>query len=396
MKFDFVKFRNNLNAMMQESAPDGYRFICVTEELVYLLGDTSSFDQNKLESKLKTNHIKIGKNSGIGFGSGGARRTAIDPPQMTASINDRFNVASMSKTITAATVLNILQDKDLPVTTLVKDFLPSNWKLHPTVQTLTFQDFLTHRTGFTVGEDGHDFAKIKSSMELGPTNLPKKNWEYRNINYSVFRVIIPLLNSYNRFTKQVGLIFRSDTNLEEAYANEYMRIVNERVLIPSGVVGANCNSRGSFRGLETTLLYEYQHSPKNHGYDYLTNDYLYSGAHGWAISVVDFAKFVQTFLFTEIIVSDDMKKQMLPLLPYPDPGFGMYANIDSKSGNTSYGHGGWIPFSEKIQIASWWLCFKNNNLIVVSLSNAGHKPPPHPNWSDSCIKIYNESWSNEI
>lgn len=390
MKFNSAKFRNDLDAMMKETCPDGYRFAFATENLAYLFGDNATYDERILIREMRNSRLRFGSNSGFGHGSGGFSRTAIDAPEMPASINDRFNIASMSKTITAAAVLNALQDKDLPVTTLVKDFFPSDWPLHPTIQTLTFQDFLTHKTGFGKVQNDHNYVTIKESMEIGPENPPKAAFFYWNINFAVFRIILPILNSYNRFTKKSSFIVDSNANPEEVYANEYVRIVNERVLIPSGIVNANCNSR---RLRAPVLLYDYQHAPDKNGLDGMSNETLWSGAQGWAISVVDYTKFIQTLLFTEIIVSDTTKNLMLPTLGYPDPGFGLFKNIDPIDGSESYSHGGLIPYTEKTFISSWWFCFKRNNLIVTALANVGHKPHPHPNWADSCMRIYRESWS---
>ena len=45
------------------------------------------------------------------------------------TVDDRFNIASVSKTITAAAVLKLLNDKGISVDTTVYNYLPTDWKL---------------------------------------------------------------------------------------------------------------------------------------------------------------------------------------------------------------------------------------------------------------------------
>jgi CubicO group peptidase (beta-lactamase class C family) len=109
---------NKIAAIMKENSPDGFRFVVCDEENI------------------------------LGSGADGFSRMAIDPPQTTAKLEDRINVASLSKTVTAAAVLSTLQAKNLSPDALVAPFFPPDWQLHDEVKKLTFRDFLTHRTGF--------------------------------------------------------------------------------------------------------------------------------------------------------------------------------------------------------------------------------------------------------
>ena len=364
--FNLQLFQSKVDTVFKTASPDGYRYIICQGENI------------------------------LSSGSGGFTRTAIDPPMLPANITDRFNVASMSKTITAATLLSLLQHKNLSVDTLVAPFLPTNWVLHPTVKTLTFRDFLTHRTGFNEATDRSDFAGIKLSLEQGPPNPPKVNFDYRNINFAIFRILIPILNTYNRITKKVQFLVLDSKNEEAAYAAAYVRIVNERVLEPSGVPPADCNSNcinppatGRPKPKTSVLLYEYKNPPNQHGVDYALGDrYLFSGAEGWALSVVDFSRFLQTLLFTEIIISVTNRNIMLSNQPGARLGLGCYMD-PPVAGSPIFSHGGWIP-SGKVQIASWWMYLSTRQLVVVALSNAGHNPNV-PNWFDSVKIAYEEA-----
>lgn len=356
---------------MDVTAPDSYRFI--------VCDDTSV----------------------LGSGQGGFARTAVDPPQLLATIEDRLNIASMSKTLTAAAVLSTLQAKNLSVDTLIAGFLPSSWTLHPVVKTLTFRDFLTHRTGFNEATDRSDYEGIKLSLQQGPPNPAKAAWDYRNINFATFRVILPYLNSYDRFTKQVKLIILSTAKPDQVLADGYINIVNKRVLEPSGVPAAACDSKtltpastsgpggrpAPVSAKLPVLLYEYQ-NPTVKGLD-LGDRTLICGAEGWSLSVVDYAKFLQTLLFTEIIMSEKYRGYMLMGGALEYKGLGM--NMDSPlAGGNVYSHGAWIPWG-KAQVAGWYLYFENTKLVVVALSNAGHKPD-WANWYDSVKQAYVQTY----
>lgn len=361
-------FTDKIKAIMDVTAPDSYRFVVCDSQFV------------------------------LGSGQGGFARSAVDAPQLAATINDRLNIASMSKTLTAAAVLSTLQARNLSVDTPVAQFLPADWTLHPTVKTLTFRDFLTHRTGFNEATDRSDFAGIRQSLQQGPPNPAKAGYDYRNINFAVFRVILPLLNSYNRFTKKNTFITFSNVDPALTYAEAYISIVNARVLAPSGIAPAACDSKTLSAPTDSTngrpgpkvpvLLYEYQ-NPGVKGLD-LGERKLICGAEGWSLSVVDYAKFLQTLLFTEIIISE--KNRALMLLGSPLANNGLGINMDSPiAGGNVYSHGAWIPWG-KAQVAGWYLYFEKPGIVVVALSNAGHNPN-QPNWFDSVKAAYTQIFS---
>src|SRR6266496_2225413 len=76
-------FTAKIAAIMQENAPDGFRFVVCTDTQM------------------------------LGSGVGGFSRRTVDPPETPATLEDRLNIASLSKTLTAAAVLSTLQAKNL-------------------------------------------------------------------------------------------------------------------------------------------------------------------------------------------------------------------------------------------------------------------------------------------
>lgn len=356
-------FTRKITAIMKENAPDSFRFVVCDDEKI------------------------------LGSGFGGFSRMAVDPPEIPAKLEDRVNTASMSKTLTAAAVLSTLQAKNLSPNTLVAPFFPSDWKLHEQVKKLTFRDFLTHRTGFNEATDRSDYAGIQKSMEQGPPNPIQDDFDYRNINFSTMRIVLPQLNSYNRFTKKVPPFMMVGNKPDETLANAYISIVNHRVLGPSGVVTAGCDSKTLKQPPPKpslpVLLYKYQ-QPTKQGVD-LGDRTLDCGAYGWSLSVVDIAQFLQTLLFTEIIISEKNRALMLAIGEADGIGLGIYRRVPL-AGSDVYSHGAWIPIGTgpgDAQVAGWFLYLQASKLIVVALSNAGHKPEA-ANWFERVKQAYVE------
>jgi len=102
---------------------------------------------------------------------------------------------------------------------------------------------------------------------------------------------------------------------------------------------------------------------------------------------VDYAQFLQTLFFTEIIVSE--KNRALMLAAGVADGHGLGINRDAPlAGSEVYSHGAHIP-AGNAQVAGWFLYFRSPKLLVVALSNAGHKPEA-VNWFERVKQAYTE------
>lgn len=365
-----MSFTAKVHEIMKENSPDGFRFVVCDDDEI------------------------------LGSGVGGFSRMAIDPPETPAKLEDRLNIASMSKTLTAAAVLSTLQAKNLSPDIPIAPFLPPEWTLHDEVKKLTFRDFLTHRTGFHWSsdpngpkQDASDYEGMKKVMGEKPYNSSKP-YDYRNINFAIFRVVLPYLNSYDRFSKKVTLVMRANSKPDKVLADAYISIVNERILGPSGVSTAGCDSRTIHQSNSEpplpVLLYEYQ-QPHKKGFD-LGDRTLRCGPDGWSLSVLDYARFLQALLFTEILLSE--KNRALMLAAGVADGHGLGINRDDPlAGSEVYSHGAWIPVGAA-QVAGWFLYFQSTKLIVVALSNAGHKPGA-ANWYDRVQQAYTEVYGRK-
>jgi CubicO group peptidase (beta-lactamase class C family) len=127
-------------------------------------------------------------------GDSGFARTPVDG-NILQSASKRMNIASITKTITAVAVLQLMERRGLTIDSLIAPWLPADWVLGTGVNSLTFKSLLTHRTGFNTANNNFNatlsFSALRDSVETGCIN-PQTHL-YMNMNYALFSVIIPAL-----------------------------------------------------------------------------------------------------------------------------------------------------------------------------------------------------------
>jgi CubicO group peptidase (beta-lactamase class C family) len=158
-------------------------------------------------------------------GKGGAHRTSSDPPSSSASNTGRYNVASVTKTITAIAVEQLLHSRNITIEEHIAPFLPSDWVRGPNIGVITFRKLLTHTSGFR-GNFTESYNDLRALIAQGIDLANLNNYSYHNDNYALFRVIIPYLNGFN----DAGI-----TNRPAALSAAYLNYMNTRVLGPAGI-----------------------------------------------------------------------------------------------------------------------------------------------------------------
>jgi CubicO group peptidase (beta-lactamase class C family) len=233
-----------------------------------------------------------------------------DPKGLAQSASKRMNIASVTKTITATTVLKILQDKlakdvtNLTLDSKVNAFLPASWKRGPGVTSLTFKELLSQLSGMNL-EFGTDIEGLKNWIATGVTR-PKSEYKYKNANLAIFRIIIPYMLSSAQIRKTLDA--HAQMNLDSFNAlvsNQYVAAVNHLVLQPMGILNASCKSEGDFL---PTRLYSF---PDNKKKGTLTDDWtLVSGGGGWYLSAVNLAQFLAHLRYNNKILTPATRKLM--------------------------------------------------------------------------------------
>jgi hypothetical protein len=178
-------------------------------------------------------------------GAGGKARIAGDGNKKMTT-RTRQNVASVSKTITAIAVLQLLEKNRLSIESPVAPYLPKHWKRGPgfrPADSLTFRQLLTHTSGLkqrfqSLSEAqrkqwGNNWEGLKFVVKKGIRKSDVGTYGYKNANYALFRIIIPIL-----WMKSRGKSW-DHVNANSA-GPMYMLYVGEHIFVPSGVQKASC------------------------------------------------------------------------------------------------------------------------------------------------------------
>jgi hypothetical protein len=178
--------------------------------------------------------------------SSGLRRTAANSPSRAATHQDRTNSASVTKTVTAIAVMQLLARKGLTPDASVQPFLPQSWRSAPNINTLTFRQLLTHTSGFA--QAGTNPGGATSYFSLGSMVLAGRSGpgpfgaSYFNPNFALFRIIIPFMDGFS----EAGV-----SDMATATADAYLNYINSRVMTPAG----NAPTTAKPASVEPTLFY---------------------------------------------------------------------------------------------------------------------------------------------
>ena len=106
----------------------------------------------------------------------------------------RMHIASCSKLITAVAMTRTLAAHNLPASTKIIDYLPSYWAKGQNIDKITFAQLLTHTSGFRVNGSDTFYPIMKAQVAAGVTNANLGQYSYQNMNFSLCRILIPVMN----------------------------------------------------------------------------------------------------------------------------------------------------------------------------------------------------------
>src|SRR6185436_10463223 len=131
----------------------------------------------------------------------GKRRTAADAPEQDFTVYHRYNPASVTKTITAVALLQLLEKKNLSIQDHIWNYLPASWSIPASIKEITFRQILRHTGGIRT-DVGNTLANVKTVIEAGITlsdtamGCDGGAGCYRNVNYAICRILIAYLDGY--------------------------------------------------------------------------------------------------------------------------------------------------------------------------------------------------------
>jgi hypothetical protein len=204
-------------------------------------------DQMKRSLEIVTTGAAVAarSSSSIAWASSGLRRTSVNSPTRPATVSDRTNSASVTKTLTAIAVMQLLARKRLGIDASVAPFLPQSWRSAPNINTLTFRQLLMHTSGFGTPANpgaGDSYFSLASMVLAGRSGPGPFDRLYFNPNYSLFRIIIPFLDGFS----EAGV-----SDMATATANHYLNYMNTRVMTPAGSAPTTAKPAS----VEPTLFY---------------------------------------------------------------------------------------------------------------------------------------------
>jgi CubicO group peptidase (beta-lactamase class C family) len=208
----------------------------------------------------------------------GLARTAADAPSRPMDTDLQTNVASISKLITTIGVLQSLANHDRTIDDEIGPFLPPDWSIGPNVTTITFRELLTHRAGFREpgAQVNNTYAGLQDQLGEGVTLSNKAQAQYNNLNFAIFRVLLPYMEGFN----DPGPATR-----DAVTAAFYVDYIRQNVLAPAGITGADCKA---LAGTQKMLSYPRPPGSTN-GTDW--GDWISTcGSGGWVMTAGDIYK----------------------------------------------------------------------------------------------------------
>lgn len=280
-EFDPALFKQNLKSTLQQNSVDNIGYAFVISHLG-ALADSAEVGSARMPQDGDIDH----------------------------SIFKEMNIASVSKWLTAVGALQLLAVDDVPLDEPVWVWFPKSWDIGPGVETITFRELLTHRTGLTTDSIRYptDFESLKKAIATGVVN-PAKSYNYSNVNFALFRILFAYMDHIGAAsTVEYNLLqLEQDTAAFDQYlADRYVELMQEKVFTPSGVSNALMKPANVDDG---TLMY-YRFDTTENGSR--TGDWtLIGGGGGYYLSPAEIASVMAHVFHSESILDLDEVDEML-------------------------------------------------------------------------------------
>ena len=329
-----------------------------------LKGKVTGYQVSISKPGVKTTHL-----------AGGWARRFQDKNYRRMSTNDRFNVASVSKTASAVLTLQLLDNKRLTINSPIAPWLPRSWRRGPNVATITFKQLMTHRSGLRNSDaNAVSYQDLKKMIAKGIKMSDKNQQKYQNQNFALLRVIVPIMAGYN--PPKFGISMQ-DRVIDVRTSALFLALMNARVFKPLGIQNVKAKPTGS----APALCYSVPnvHAKGQHWGDYTNR----SGGAGLHLSAAELNKFLNG-LASGKLLSARMRKTMF------DNQLGLFRR--NVKGGQSWDHGGyfWAPTrvnGKKIELNSLIVELPTGLRVAIIVNS----PAPNPLYQ-MVIDAHNASW----
>jgi D-alanyl-D-alanine carboxypeptidase len=161
------------------------------------------------------------------------------------SPNEKTNIASVSKTMTAIAILQLLEKNGLTINDPISPYIYKDWSQGPNISQITFRELLRHRSGFGQSSIcGDSYSELQTMVANGVTtgNLGKPS--YGNCNFALMRELMPaLLGQSPTCFSLFGLppvCYPYGAQRAEMSSTLYINYMNTNVFQPVGVPASTC------------------------------------------------------------------------------------------------------------------------------------------------------------
>ena len=278
--------------------------------------------KNVLDSNVTGYSLVVSRGLWINKYGHGQARTPTDPPQLNFTPNTRVNLASLTKTITAVGIQQLLErNPAVDESSSIVPFLPSSWTIGPNISTITFEELLRHTGGIRqANPNQNSFSDLRATINNG-INMTDKGFSYQNQNFALLAVTLPYLNGFDDSDVPSGLL---STRLSSAFIN----YITQNVITSRIAIDASCTPNTNSQ----TLYYPF---PDNGSAGASFGDFRRGcGFGGMHISSSEFQKFLYQLRDTDRLLSDSQAKIM------EDKLLGWYQ--DTIKNATYFRHGGYL------------------------------------------------------
>jgi len=225
------------------------------------------------------------------------------------TLDRQIHIASVSKLITAMAMTKLLDDKHLSYDAPIINCLPTYWTKGSGVEKITFRHLMTHTSGFVTGStQGATFSMMKTFVGQKVNNVGTM-YNYENMNYSLCRILIPVINgNIAANTTFPPIPFgdpnpKDDSNWDYITIQAYDQYVRKAIFVPAGVTKATLG-----HPTDAALAYGFPLSGSGWNSGDLSTT---CGGDGWHMSVNEVLNIMGTFRRTGTILAKDRAQAML-------------------------------------------------------------------------------------
>jgi Beta-lactamase len=243
---------------------------------------------------------------GMRPGYGGLARTASDPPSTPMAPDLLTDIASVSKTMTATGILQLLANAGLTIDTKISPYIYPDWPQDPTIGKITFKDLLRHRSGFgqlpnSICGNNITYAGLKTLVATGvqASNIGAATGSYGNCNFALLRELMPALSGQPLTNIPDG------PQRAQQSSSMYISYMNAHVFQPVGVPARDCTPSTGTSGI---LSYP-NPAGTTQGTDW-GDQGLRCGSGGWVLSANDIFKVINSLANDNTLLTSAERKQM--------------------------------------------------------------------------------------